>query len=128
MRCRTVAVLCATALVLAGVACGGGSGVNNKNGPSPSPLATTATLEASASPATNPLLDDVIGLAVQLNAMTREQATCVFGQEGILQDFLETSGLNKSSSVGEATIKQQFADLLRKYAVQVDRCFNGASG
>jgi hypothetical protein len=128
MRYRRLAALCATALLLANVACGGSGSRNNKGGPSPSPLAPTATLEASASPGTNPLLDDVIGLAVQLNAMTREQATCVFGQEGILQDFLETSGLNKSTPVDQAKIKQEFADVLAKYAVQVDRCFNGASG
>ena len=121
-------MLCASALLLACVACGGGGSGNNKNGPSPSPLAPTATLGANASPASNPLLDDVISLAVQLKVMTREQATCVFGQEGVLQDFLQASGLNKSGSVDQAKVKQDFADILHKYPVQIDRCFNGAGG
>jgi hypothetical protein len=118
----------ASALVALAVACGGGGNKSGRSVASPSPPAPTATLETNASPVADPLLDDVINLAVQLNTMTREQATCVFGHEDILQEFLRITGLNKPGTLDEAKVKQQFGDLIRKYPVQLDSCFNRASG
>ena len=131
---RPAIFVIAAALVALAAACGEGG---NESGPglgSPSPRAPTATLEASttpepnASPVVDPLLDDVIDLAVELSTMTREQATCVFGHEDILQEFLQLTGLNRSGTIDEATLKQEFGDLMHKYAAQLDSCFNGTGG
>jgi hypothetical protein len=133
--CRPLVALCAVALLVIGVACGGGGGSKNNNTPSPtnivspgSTVSATATLEPNASPGVNPLTDDVIDLAVQLKVMTREQATCVFSNGIILQEFLGATGFNKSTSLDETKVKQEFHDLVQKNAVQLDRCFNSAGG
>jgi len=124
-------------LIVAAVACGGGSGSSNKTpqstssnptpqtSPSPGTSTEAPTPGVTGTPPVSPLLDDVIDLAVQLNAMTREEATCVFSHPDILQEFLNATDLNQPGTVDEAKVRQEFHDIVAKYAVQLDRCFNG---
>ena len=92
-------------------------------------VASTSTIEESRTPANSGLLDDVIDLAVQLNAMTHDEAVCVFQDHpSIFNAFLQTSGLNRSGTLDERALMQQFEDLKRTYVVQLDGCFTPPSG
>jgi hypothetical protein len=128
---RPIVVLCAAALLLA-VACGddgGDSSDGTPNATSTPEVVATPTIEESRTPTSSGLLDDVIDLAVRLDAMTRDQAVCVFQDHpSIFNAFLQLSGLNQPSSIIEATLRQQFEDLKREYAVQLGRCFTIPSG
>lgn len=117
--------------MLLAVACGddGGGNESDVNATSTPKPAATSTIEESRTPVESGLLDDVIDLAVQLDAMTREQAVCVFQDHpSIYQEFLQTSGLNRSITIDEVTLKQQFQDLKTEHAVQLDRCFTNFAG
>ena len=117
---------------MVGVACGSGNGSETTETATPQTTATpqgTATPAAAASAVAPGLLDDVIDLVVQLGTMTREQAVCVFQlHPNIYQEFLQTSGIMANGSAGAATLRQQFEDLKRKHAVQLDGCFMDRGG
>ena len=116
---RAFAVLCASTLLLA-VACGDDVG----NDGATSTPEVTATAELARTPVEEALLDEVIELAVSLETMTEAQAVCVFRDHpSIYQEFLQTTGLNESGTLDTETLKQQFEELKREYAVQLDRCF-----
>ncbi len=126
MRARSLVVVCAGALLVACVACGGADG--GKSGETSTPRATVTT-EAVASPVSDALLDDVIGLAVQLGTMTQEQAVCVFAlHPSIYREFLSESGFTSTGSADTRTIRQQLEDLKRKYVVQLGDCFIDRGG
>ena len=120
------------------VACGDGDGGGSDRTPKPTAtpaavatlaVGATSTVEASLTPANIGLLDDVIDLAVQLDAMTHDQAVCVFQDHpSIYQEFLQTTGLDRPGTIDEVTLKQQFQDLKTEHAVQLDRCFTNFAG
>jgi hypothetical protein len=119
-------------VLLTSAACGDSS-KSNDNAPTATSASSTATVapttEAIGTPSTDALLDDVIDLAVQLNTMTHDQAVCVFQDHpSIYQEFLQTSGLNRSTNLDEAVLTQQFQDLKTAHAVQLDRCFTDVAG
>ena len=126
MRGLALGVLCVAAVALVCIACGG----NGTKAPTETATTVaTTTPQAVASPISDALLDDVIGLAVQLGTMTREQAVCVFQlHPEIYREFLSASGITTTGSVDTAALKQQIEDLKREYVVQLDTCFTDRGG
>ncbi len=120
MRRATAALALAVSALL--VACGGAAGT--KSTPSePAPFATALTQTPDS------LLNEAIDFAVRLGVMTREQATCVFHDHpSVLQEFAQETGLGTTAAILDTALKQKAEDLIRRNAVQLDRCFTGSGG
>jgi hypothetical protein len=87
---------------------------------------------ATASPAlpnAGARLSEAIGLAVRLGVLTQTQATCVFHDHpSILQEFIQDEGLGTAAIITDDVAKQMAEDLIRRNAVQLDRCLSSPGG
>jgi hypothetical protein len=112
-------------LLLTAVACGDGG---ESSEPTATNVPSTGITPAQArTPPEDALLDEVIGLAVELGAMSNEEAECVFREHpAVYQEFLRESGLTETGNVNEADLREQFEALERENVVELRDCFTGA--
>lgn len=119
MTLRIAGVALVALLTAITISCGGGSKKTS--------LAPTPTSPAVASPS-DARLNEAIDLAVQARALTQEQATCVFHDHpSVLQEFAQEVGLG-TTPLTQIDVKSITEALIRRNAVQLDRCLTIAGG
>lgn len=118
MTLRVVAVALFAMAVL--VACGGSS---KRTSLAPAPTSPDAAQTPDAR------LNEAVDLAVRLGVMTQDEATCVFRDHpSVLQEFAQALGIGTTAAITDDVARQRAQDLIRRDAVQIDRCLSITGG
>jgi hypothetical protein len=90
------------------------------------PLVTSTPSIAAATP--DARAQQAIDLVVRVGALTASQATCIFGDHpSVLQEFAQDVDLG-TTLVTPIDVKSITEALIRRNAVQLDRCLTVAGG